>query len=469
MSHRIRHLGSFLIVAMALTGCTNETRLVSTLDNGDASHNDVSPQDAADPDTTLPPQDTGPDTTEVDTGPNPPEGPSVAIYCAQAARVMCDRLYECADATVTLRSQLEGNFGFDDQYECRQKMTRRMVEFCHPAAISAQKGRLDYSPQAADTCLDTMQTTSCADFAAGLPPLRFMTLFEPTFCGDIGVATRQPSDACLSHSDCTGEDAYCDGSSYVGNVATNGTCGVRGQAGQSCTLPEDCAEGLYCDRDGVCSEPPGENEPCTSICQSGLICNREVDECRPLGGDSDPCYEAIECQPDLACGADNTCQTPPANGESCFERCQPDLKCNLQTGTCEPLPSQGEDCSGECADGFVCGADSTCQPIASEGDSCASNDCTDGLLCTNATATCVVPALVDTSCEPGNCVWYATCHPSGTCDPLPSLGEACTGACIEPAVCSGGTCTDPSNLEPCDSGSCSAADEFCDDGVCVKG
>lgn len=466
MSYRISqlaiHLGALWIATSALAGCSGEPNLISTLDNEDAGASDV----AVDRDTTLP-QDTGQDVTRQDTG-TTVTGPSVDAYCAEAARLMCDRLYDCAGETAALRLQLESDFSFDNKYECRQKMTRRLVDFCHPAAVSSQKGRVTYDPQAADSCLTTMQTTSCSSFSQGLPPLRAMTLFEPAFCGDIGQATRQIADSCLSNTDCVGDSVFCDGAEYSGSTATNGTCVTLGDEGTACTFPEDCSEGLYCDANGECARPPGDGESCTNLCQSGLVCNRQVNQCKPLGGDGDPCSEAAECQPSLACGADNTCQAPPGDGEQCFERCAAGLRCNFQTTTCEPLPGQGEDCTSACAAGLTCASDFTCQPVANAGESCASAACVDGLEC-DASSTCTAASVVGEACQAGECAWYATCATAGTCEALPSLGEQCSGECINPAICSGGSCVDPSNLEACDGGSCSAADEFCDDGLCVKG
>lgn len=462
MSYRKTIVGSILIGLFVATACSGEKQLISTLDNVDATNDTSTPDTRVD---TGGPFDAAQDAN--DTGSGVENGPYGVDFCLQAARALCDRLYDCGGSADLVRTNFEEEFGFENKFDCRLTLSRNMGEYCQPAAIGAQKGRATYKPAAADACLGQLETASCDVVTEGLPRLTTKNMFEPSFCDDIVVAKQQGGESCLAHSDCAGQDAYCSGSTYVNGSAVNGTCSTRGQVGMSCTTPQDCADGLDCDIDGICSELPGEDESCDFVCQSGLVCNRLLNQCKPLGAVSDPCDRDSDCQTDLACADDDTCQAAPANGESCSGRCAQGLKCDFSDRTCKPLPAQGESCSTDCAAGLTCADDFTCQPIANEGDSCAAADCVDGLFCDAAT-TCSAPALVGESCQIGDCIWYATC-PSGTCEVAPTLGEPCTEACLEPSLCSGGTCVDPSSLEPCNNGSCSATDEFCDNGLCVKG
>jgi hypothetical protein len=452
-----------LVVALVVGGCVNDSSLVSTLDNRDGSStggDDTSVPDAG-------PLDSGGDSD--DTGEPPASGPPVLVYCVEAAGTLCERLYSCSTQAASLRDSLESSYGFESADGCREKLTREIAGFCQPAALSAQKGRATYEPGAAEACLGQLETASCDTVFAGLPSLRTLDLFQPSFCDDIAVAKQQVSESCLAHSDCAADDAYCDGSVYSGNTARNGTCSMRGQAGVACTLPQDCSASLYCDNSGTCAQPPAQGEACTNVCQSGLVCNRELDTCQPPGAENDPCYQASDCRVDLACSGDtNTCVAAPALDEQCWERCQSGLRCNFGTYTCESLPGAGESCSTDCAQGLTCSSNFECVPVAAAGESCATNECAEGLFCKSSDTTCAAPATIGASCQPGDCIWYANCSGSGTCEALPTLGEACTDECVEPSLCSGGTCVDPSTLEPCDNGSCSASNERCEDGLCVQ-
>lgn len=449
MKNGTNHLLSLLVLAgVALAGCSSNSQLISTMDNRDAadttSQQDVGVTDTGTADTT---QDTGvADTADTaDTG-GGEQGPPAVIYCAEAARTLCDRLYDCTDQAADLRDKLEQSYGFSDAYSCRIKLSHQMAGFCQPAALSAQDARATYHPAAAADCLSQLQSATCDTVFQGLPAIRQNDLFQPAFCDDIAEANQAAFDTCLADSDCQGDGAFCQGAAYTDSTVQQGTCATRGQAGTSCSLPQDCADGLYCNA-GTCATLPAEGDDCTSICQAGLVCNRQLHQCSPAGSLGDPCHQASDCQSDLACDGTNQCATAPGDGEHCYERCAAGLTCNFQNNTCEPLPGDGEDCTSKCAAGLTCGADFTCKPIASEGDSCANAECTDGLVCTDADSTCTAPAVVGEACQQdSDCIWYAACASDHTCQPRPALGEPCTDSCVEPSVCSGGTCVDPSAM-----------------------
>lgn len=107
-----------------------------------------------------------------------------------------------------------------------------------------------------------------------------------------------------------------------------------------------------------------------------------------------------------------------AAGSAC-ERAQ-----DCQSGVCT-LP----DCPSGCCQGTC-----TAPPLGSAGDFCGQVDCQPGLYCPPGNQTCTVPLELGSACGSdvaGACVIGLTCS-SGTCVPLPQVGDPCIGVlCFE--------------------------------------
>jgi hypothetical protein len=174
-------------------------------------------------------------------------------------------------------------------------------------------------------------------------------------------------------------------------------------------------------------------------------------------------------------------------GEDCAldEECAGDAYCDRLTtstcpGTCSELLAEDTTCTNDdddqCEDGLVCfNATETCVPLGATGDDCGAGlpACTPGLVCTGpaATATCAPFATVHTgqvgeSCNPegelceAGLVCESVDEDSGMCAEPVGAGEPCRRAspnqCPPSQYCSAmdpgetGTCTDyPEDGDPC--------------------
>jgi hypothetical protein len=117
-----------------------------------------------------------------------------------------------------------------------------------------------------------------------------------------------------------------------------------------------------------------------------------------------------------------------------------------------PLPREGDECflDGACDIGLACHPEEqTCGPRGGDGDSCRSDEsCAEGLFCHAGSRLCRPTFDIGLPCVDGNeCDITAVCVRAGdegsVCAPRPTLGEPCTEACVDGAICAsaaGGVC-----------------------------
>lgn len=98
-----------------------------------------------------------------------------------------------------------------------------------------------------------------------------------------------------------GTGLYCD---FNGGTLK---CTALKGAGEMCdAFSDDCKEGLTCSAtDSTCGPPPKQGEPCVSTCAAGLSC--ENGSCAPLPGEGAPCTDFNECAEGLECDDNDIC------------------------------------------------------------------------------------------------------------------------------------------------------------------
>lgn len=393
------------------TGCggDNSKLLGSTRDTGTTKVDPVpdttgpdadtfSPQDTASPDVQEEEDTLSPPDVQEDTSVTPTEGVSLVEYSFDASNAVCAKLYECGAEIDSVRAQLEMDFAFSDVFGCQEKLSYRLFEASRRAMMGAEAGRLTYSDTQAAACVDALATSSCQDLAGALQDYRFDRVLQTAACSGVLTPGQALTQECLTPDDCAGQDVFCDGAAYTSTDQTLGECTSLGTNGSFCSGAFACAEGLYCDmQSGECAPIPGAGEACSRVCEEGYFCDQT---CLPLGDAGAECFLDEDCKPGLACDYSND--------------------------TCAPLPGEGGDCSDlYCAQGLTCQRDangSICVGEPGVGASCEfSDDCAAGLVC-NGSNECAVARLPGESCEPGACIWYATCSSSGACE-LATLEE----------------------------------------------
>jgi len=179
------------------------------------------------------------------------------------------------------------------------------------------------------------------------------------------------------------------------------------------------------------------------------------------------------CAQATGCGV---CSTPAAVGGKCNDSsdCGPGLGCS-RGGVCFIPSKLGEACTAnqECGLEFYCSAGKCIAKVATAGTACTydpmDNSCSLAaeLLCDQKTSTCIATtygakgATCDggaLACEPmGGCYGPANA-PTGMCQDLPKMGEACDPTsqqdeCAKPYRCistraTGGSCGIPTYIDP---------------------
>ncbi len=272
----------------------------------------------------------------------------------------------------------------------------------------------------------------------------------------------EAGDACV--------DCLADGDCDDGNGCTNNTCAAG--VCQTANNTAACDDGLFCNGADTCSGgscSTNAGDPCTlpDLCSEGL----------------DAC---VECLVDTDCNDANVCTTDQCSGGTCFNTpnllaCDDGLFCNgtdtcgggtcsVHTGTpcgaqaCDEGGDTCVDClvDGDCDDANGCTDDScaagVCQFVSNadacdDGLFCNGADVCSGGACTHAGDPCTVPDLCNEASD--SCV---TCLVNGDCDD----GNVCTTD-----FCSGGACFNFNNAVSCDDGLfCNGAD-VCSGGSCT--
>lgn len=290
----------------------------------------------------------------------------------------------------------------------------------------------------------------------------------------------------------------CPAGEVCRGLACPRSCRQPGNAGEDCSADGDCAtdEGLYCQLDGegttgACAVPAGTGEACGALtrCAQGRFCN-DSGACEPKHTLGLPCSEDSQCLETLYCAllpgeTLARCQQRLPDGMACQQssQCRPGSACVPQSGTCAPrgpLPV-GADCgTGQvCAPGLTCvGRTATnagvCLAPMAEGTPCLhATDCEPHLSCIPysgpADLRCGGRLPTGAGCAVDrDCQALSACI-SGTCAPLPSAGQPCTGH-----GCLYGSCAlQPDGGSACagllgPNAACTFNDE-CSSGRCVNG
>jgi hypothetical protein len=288
---------------------------------------------------------------------------------------------------------------------------------------------------------------------------------QGAFCNASQVC-KAPSTAgaaCTADGECA-LGLWCDGA---------GVCAAPLLAGHACATGDACAAGLRCDG-GTCQASP-------TVCMTSTDCGSApvmscVDaygtQCQaPLAlgagcGPGYPCVAGAVCDANFT---STTCVAVPGAGAACPDRvCQAGLGCDeFVTFTCQPPAAAGKPCNVgpdavQCATGLACSnpgsMGATCIPV--DGPTCAEDsDCPAGERCAIA-GVCRAPgALGDVCGAAAPCAAADVCD-AARCKQLGDAGAVCPDdftvcavglACVTGAHVGHGTCQPPPTMgQACD-------------------
>ena len=300
--------------------------------------------------------------------------------------------------------------------------------------------------------------TSCATAVCSNGSCGTTLADKGTTCADHG------GTVCDGNGSCTAE--HCaDGVKDADESAVDcgGSC-PGCTVGQTCTTGADCA-------DQVCSGTPATCQ--MSTCTDGVKNGAETD--KDCGGSCPKCTVKQGCSVDGDCDTanckDGKC-APKKNGDTCSAdgdcdsaHCVAGMCCDTGcSGTCQactkaltgaadgtcsniqagkPAPA-GQCTASTCKNDGMCDGAGACEQVK------AGTTCDDGNACTK-TDVCMGGACVGTN--PVTCAASDQCHGAGTCDKT-------TGACSNPALADGTTCSD---------GNACTTGDTCQAGACQSG
>ncbi|MGZ6061026.1 MAG: hypothetical protein ACXWVM_01465 [Polyangiales bacterium] len=385
------------------------------------------------------------------------------------------------------------------------------------------------------SCNQVGKLGQCLPVPAGSDPVTGTSAARPP-CSGVGVGTacgphcngtdtkacHYSTSTCSSDACSTGVETHLSTCNGAGTCSDSPTacspykCGATA-CKKSCTVPTsaaDCASGFSCNAAGVCVPPAGLGGACpcsTGTCVGGVCCATATcpagQNCNPTGGTPGICGKNIgaACASSGECGSghcvDGVCCNT-ACGSSC-ESCSEAGK----IGTCTVVSGQPRgtrSCVGT-APGTTCGilCDGKTATSCSYPDSsitCGSPSCTgdtehhvgtcDGSgACSDSPKKCGAYACdaVAKTCKT-TCAGSADCQPgfqckTGSCVPLPKLGDPCTtgtecptGFCTDGVCCGFATCGAGKTCAGSMPGTCSkskgtacTADAECGTGFCTDG
>jgi hypothetical protein len=239
-------------------------------------------------------------------------------------------------------------------------------------------GRISYHPEQLPACVRAIESATCAGY-------------DDVVCPEIFVGSKLTGEACELDEECAG-DAQC-----LVEDSCPGACGPRRALGNACSDANRCAAGLRCasspDATRVCVEPAKLAEECGTYrpCAGLLFCAGAEAGSTELSG---TCVERR-----LAHDGE---EGAPCDGLGAETLCKLGLVCSFvqengeTVGRCQPSATAGGPC------------------IYSMPDACPSDQ-----YCHIDTELGVKPA-------------------TGTCTPLPKLGEVCRYGTIHVARCGDG-------------------------------
>lgn len=173
---------------------------------------------------------------------------------------------------------------------------------------SVEEGRAAWDGRAAQACVRSVETRPCG-------------ARRTVDCSGVVIGLLAPGERC----DPTRAWECASGSCQAGE------CVALAAAGEPCdTGATVCEPGLVCHSlDFVCRVPGDASAPCgvRTDCREGLLCAEGA--CAPRAREGEPCIFDVMCADGLFCNADGVCEAQRAAGEECRDHgwCRPDLVC----------------------------------------------------------------------------------------------------------------------------------------------
>ncbi len=334
-------------------------------------------------------RDSGTDSGPTDSGPSPSTLKPTDVP-AVIARGRCKALETCMGKSLLL----DGN----QLNDCVEFSTKQLADrHLHWLPQSVDANRVTFRPEELDECERDIALLECD---VQLRPL-------PASCERAVEGKAQEDGDCTIDQDCAG-DLWCD----KGEQETcPGRCARLQTAGLPCDSSAQCAAGLRCDANRVCNAPPAEGDECGDRmnpieCPAGLICQgtsgdltcrnvetvyvSKLDEpCDALG---QLCELGLVCQSTSNTSSAGVCKRTVGQGETCRRsepnQCPVNQFCKANSGDGQAAP----------------GAEGVCANRPTDGQSCASIGCAPGHWCVGGT-TC--KALKSAG---GSCTDNAECY-----------------------------------------------------------
>ncbi len=273
-----------------------------------------------------------------------------------------------------------------DECHCAKDADCAPPDQCHQAATcDAGKGICNYPNRADGTgCDDRNACTSGDTCQAGL-------------CIAASSVTCTAKDQCYDEGSCDPQIGACSNPNKLDGSICND--------GRSCTLDDNCQDGVCSGKASNCACKSSGDCPPAQPCHLAGVCDTAAGTCSyQQAVDGTPCDDGNECTAGERCIAGEcsfttkvTCNDPP--------QCHDATSCDPRTGQCpDPLPS---DDRASCDDGNPCTESEACtggrcegRPVA-DGTSCPSGQCHSGQCTSNAPGSSPSNAVGHYSCGSG--------------------------------------------------------------------
>src|SRR5690554_916459 len=240
--------------------------------------------------------------------PQVPVGPLTLENFPDAyAAMMCERVYACCNDEELLRGS--GGYVFESEANCHAFYVEKMVEELAKNDVPRAAGRMGFSAENAETCLEETRVAGCG---VGL----ITELIQTDACTSIDAGLMEAGEECAAVEECRSK--RCSGVKFNrdGGIDTMGICGAVVGLGEACELDADCRDGTICsakynpetgERVGVCQKHKVAGEPCSSAreCEAENYCTVYLDNgsghasidgvCAPLLSAGDICDTWMQC------------------------------------------------------------------------------------------------------------------------------------------------------------------------------
>src|SRR5262245_58391143 len=166
-------------------------------------------------------------------------------YAAESAKASCAHIYKCCDATERAGDPTWGS----SEAECVTAMTTAVTAAVAMLQPGIDAGKVVDHGDRARTCTDNVAALAC-DWRVNFNP-RYVSGCAHVFDGTVanaGTCTRD--EECMS--------GFC---SPTG-------CAARVAAGEACTAPTGCQDGLYC--------PVSAGDHCVAVAALGAACEVSI-------------------------------------------------------------------------------------------------------------------------------------------------------------------------------------------------